>query len=256
MPILQQTQQLNVGFSQASNLLIKDLGAEVIIKCENRTSDLVRSYNWIRDALIELSSNPELRGEFDALEDVGPVFLLTPQVQEYNFTNNLVNPGDTNLAGLDILLWQDPGTNVQRHKLRQTHYQHADKFILPVPSTPQMWYRFSDNIGFVPIPDKSYQVQARLYKMHPINDLSLGDTPVLLPREWYEVLMLAALERGWIELEEYEKAQSIHQLIFGDPRDQSRPGMIAYMKHRRQRESWRQEQPLRVVTGTYSYRGR
>jgi hypothetical protein len=257
MPVLTQTVPQSQGFVQAAFLTIGDLANEVIIKCENRASDLARSYNWVRDALIEISSNPELRGEFDALEDVGPAFVLTPDLQEYNFTSNLVNVGDTNLAGLDVLIWRDPPTNKRRRKLRQTHYQHADSIELSSSMEPQFWYRFSDNIGFVPVPNKAFQVQARIYKFHPINDLDLKATGILLPREWYEFITLAALERGWIELEEYEKATSLHQLLYGDPKNPSQGGLFKSIKHRRQLESWRQEQPLTpVVSSGYGYRGR
>lgn len=252
MPILQPLDSTLLG-----GITIGELATiEVIPKCENRVSDVVRAYGWVRDALIELSSDPQHRGEFDELELAGPTFNLTPRKQEYSFSGNFVAPGDYALAGLDILLWNDPPTNVQRRKLRWTHYQHADMMVGGISfSLPQMWYRFGDNIGFVPIPDKAYQVQSRLYLMHNIL-ADLKSTVVQLPRDWYEIIVMSALERGWIELEEYEKSSAIHQLIYGDPARPNRPGMITNLKKRREREAWRHEGAMRPVVATYSQKGR
>src|SRR6267378_2505390 len=93
---------------------ISDLVNEVLLRTENRTSaaDSARAAVWLRDALIELTMDPELRNEFDEIEVLGPLFNLTggPQgvsVQEYSFSS-LLYPGDYNVSSLNIRLWTDP----------------------------------------------------------------------------------------------------------------------------------------------------
>src|SRR5271168_3733167 len=119
MPVLNPTSNVTV-FS------FSDLDTEVILKTENRTTDLARADVWLRDALLEITSDPDLRDEFDQLEEYGPRFNLTPQLQEYAEASNLIPSGDVNVATLDILIWQDPPTNIIRRSLEPSHYQKAD----------------------------------------------------------------------------------------------------------------------------------
>lgn len=234
-----------LGPGNTLQFTINDLVNEVILRVENRTSDTSRAAVWIRDSLIEISSNPDYRDDFDQLCEFGPTFNLTPGVQEYPETN-LVPSGDVNLATLDVLIWYDPPNNTVRKKLEVASFQETDRF-QPLNSLPTQWYRFSSNIGFNPVPDKGYQVQTRMLRFHPINDNVLTQTVILLPREWNHILVLAAAEHGFIELEEYDKAGKIHQLLYGDPNKPLEPGLIKKTKRRLERERWRGTQALRPV---------
>lgn len=232
-----------------------DLGAladEVILRTENRVTDINRAYVWVRDALLEISGNTDYKDEFDNLEVLGPPFVLTPGLQEYPFVN-LLQAGDYNLSTLDIMIWVDPPNNIKRKKLNPTHYQDADKY-LQSASLPSDWYRFGDNVGFNPMPAKAYQVQARILKRHPLNDDSLKTTSILLPREWNEVIIWAAVIRGFMELLEYEKAGAVRSLLYGDPKYPGKQGIIEAVKKRRKREQFRQTVGLRPRVSFYGAR--
>jgi hypothetical protein len=228
----------------ATSFIIQNLEQEVLLKAENKTTDAARADAWLKDALLELTSNPSFRNEFDQLEEYGNLFNLTSQVQEYPETA-LVPLTHYNTATLDILIWQDPPTNSIRRKLGFSHYQKADNF-QPTFSLPTEWYRFAQNIGFTPVPDKPYQVQTRMLRQHPINPV-LNQTTILIPNDWNEILVLAAVERGFIEYLEYEKAGAIHKLLHGDPKHPERPGLLEGRKKRREMEAWRTEGALRPV---------
>lgn len=228
---------------------------EVLIRTENRITDTSRADIWLRDALLEMTSDPKLRDEFDELEVIGPVVNLTggPQgtsVQEYPFSLFLP-PGVYNTATLSVLLWSDPPQNTNRIAVFATNYQDADQ-ITPFPGQPFKWYRYGDNIGFVPTPDKNYQVQARIYKQHPINDAALSTTVVLIADDWREVLILAAVIRGFIELMEFEKAAKLKILLYGDPDKPDEPGLMYKRKKRRDKEMWRKQQGLSPRVRRYS----
>jgi hypothetical protein len=224
---------------------IGDLDSEVLIRTENKTSDLSRADIWLRDALLEITSDPDFRNEFDQLEIYGVQYALVPQQQEY-LESLLIPTGDVNMATLDILIWQDPPTNSIRRKLMQSHYQKADNF-QPTFSLPTEWYRFGNTIGFTPVPDKAYQVQTRMLMMHPINDNDLPLTSILIPRDWNEVLIWAAVQRGFAEYLEYEKAASIYKMLHGDPKYPNRLGLLESRKKRREQEAHRTEEALRPV---------
>lgn len=246
MPILTPT---GVSFA------ISDLASEVIIKCENRTTDLNRAYKWLVDAILEITSNPDYRDEFCELEMLGPVFTLTGSttaslsVQEYD-ESNIIPTGEINNATLDILIWRDPPFNTVRQKLNPSHYQETDKSVVTL-APPTSWYRFGGQIGFYPSPDQDYQVQARVLRQHPIVDAAVQTTVILTPRDWNEILIQAAVEKGFIELGEYEKANAIHQLLYGDPKYPTKPGMINGRKKKRGREAYRTSQGLRPIVGSY-----
>lgn len=224
---------------------ISDLVPEVLYRCENRTNDTTRAAIWLRDALLEISGSPDYRDDFPELEELGPTFSLTINQQEYAET--LMAPtGDIVSVVDDILIWVDYPTNTVRRKLDWAHYQKTDRFT-PIYSLPTEWYRHSTNIGFNPVPNLPYQVQWRMVKMHPIEDNNLPQTVILLPRDWNEVLIWNAVYRGFSELMEYEKAAKVYQLLHGDPKDQSQPGLLFSVKRKRRKEAWRMEGRLTMT---------
>lgn len=225
---------------------IGDLVPEVILRTENHTTDANRAAIWIRDSLIEISSNPDFRDDFDQLQVFGTPGNLTVGVQEYDETKLWIPLGDTNLATLDFLIWLDYPTNTIRKKLEYMSFQESDRF-QPLNSLPTQWYRFNKFIGFNPVPDKPYQVQPRILRFHPINDNVLTMTIILLPREWNHILVLAAVEHGFIEYNEYEKANAVHMLLYGDPDRPKDPGLIKKAKRRNERERWRSSAQLRPI---------
>jgi hypothetical protein len=154
-----------------------------------------------------------------------------------------------NSATLDIILWTDFPTNSKWIKLEYNHYQNTDSVY--TNSLPSSWFRFGRSIGFNPTPDKDYQVQARCLQYHPINDADLAATQILLNREWNEILKYMAAMRGWIDLEEFEKAGAIKQLIYGDPKDVNNPGLIKSRKPVRMREAHRTSGRIRMKVGRY-----
>jgi hypothetical protein len=249
MPILSSTGIVQFFFS--------DLEQEVLKRVENRTTDTARADVWLRDALLDITMDPVLRDEFDELEELGPLFNLTGAltvqagaIQEYPFSS-IVPQGDYNVSTLDIVLWTDFPKNTTQFRLETTSYQEGD-MVTRFTGQPVKWYRFADTFGMVPVPDKNYQIQARLYKQHPINDNVLGQTQILISRNWNEVLVWAAAERGFMELLQFEKAAAIHQLLYGDPDQPKKPGLLYGKKKRRMKENFRTQVALRPIVRGYS----
>jgi hypothetical protein len=236
---------------------IGDLVPEVLIRVENRTTDTNRAAIWLRDSILEIASDPDYRDDFLELEVWGPIFNLTggnsisTAVQEYP-ESSIVPVGDVNNATLDILIWLDFPPANNRRKLDVSHYQKTDKF-QQVYSIPTEWYHFGSYIGFNPVPNLNYQIQARICRQHPFNDVTLSASQILLPRDWNEVLIWAAVQRGFMELMEYEKGSAVHTLLYGDPKNAGEPGLIYHMKRKRRKEQYRQEQRLTLVRRPYMW---
>lgn len=232
---------------------IGDLSSEVIIKLENRTTDLQRAYQWIAESLLELTSSAKLREEFDQLESSGPKYLLSPTQREYAFSN-FINFPDYNDGTLNMRIWTDPPANTNYLRLNDTTYQLVDTYSNN-PGRPTAWYRFNDLVGFDLVPDMAYQVQMRYQRQYPII-YPLQNTQVLLPNDWLDIVVLLAVYRGFIELNEYEKGAETYKILHGDPEKPGDPGLIYKRRKRFQREAWRKEQSLRPWVGRYSYRTR
>lgn len=236
---------------------IQNLEQEVVLKLENRQSETANIDRYLRDTIIEIAGNPDYRDSFPDLEIYGATTNLTGgavgiAVQEYPEAQFITLASDYNIKTLDFMLWIDYPTNQNRKQLNPTHYQETDKFS-SYPSLPTEWYRFGNTIGFNPLPNKNYQVQARIMRRHPITDYfnaagQLNTTVVLLPAEWYEVLEWAAAMRGFAELLQFEKVAELRTMLWGDPQHPNdNPGLIASVKTKRRAEAWMQQQPLRPV---------
>lgn len=232
---------------------IADAGQDVILKLENRTTDLSRAYCWFAEAILELTSSSELREEFDQLEVLGPTFQLIPGTREYPFSY-LVDTMDYNDGTLDLRIWTDFPTNNVVLRLRFASYQEIDNYYNN-PGQPTAWYRFSDIVGFDMIPNNPYTVQMRYQRQYPFT-APIEQTPWILPMDWYDVAVLIAVQRGFIELNEYEKSDAVYKILHGDPTKPGKVGLINRRKKRFQREAWRSEASLRPWVGRYSVRTR
>jgi len=250
MPILSSTTSTNTEVTFA------DLEPEIIRKLENDTSAASDIDRWLRDSLIEIAGNPDYRDSFPELEEFGPLYNLTGgpvgvTVQEYP-EGDFIPDGDFLIKTLDFMIWIDYPTNSKRRQLDPTQFQDTDKY-QSYPSLPVQWYRFGLNIGFQPPPDQNYQVQARIMRRHPITDYFntegiLNTTVILLPAEWYEVLEWAAAMRGYMEKLNYQRANEIKLMLWGDPaHPNDNPGLIASIKTKRRSEAWLVQQPLRPI---------
>ena len=248
-------------------VILADLEAEVVQKLENRTTNTANIDRYLRDALIELTSNPDLRDSFPDLEVRGPVFNLQGgdimfSVQEYA-ESHFVWPMDFNVKFLNFVIWIDFPVNTRSQKLNPGVYQESDEF-KQGPSLPVDWYRFGHLVGFDPTPNRNYLVQGTYQRRHPITDWFntqglLNTTIVLMSEEWYEVLEWLAAMRGFAELLNYPRAEEVYNMCWGrpDPHNSGErlPGLVTNVKSIRRAEAWLQQQPLRPVMRAVGWGG-
>ena len=246
-----------------SQLTIADYAAIVCKKLENRTSSLNEAIEWVANTLVELTGDSDLRDDFDELEAWGDPLTLIQGQQEYPLSSFL-NPNLIyNQATLSVMMWIDPPSNTKRVKLHPSHYQDADRMTTSTLaagswSQPSDWYRFADAIGFNPIPNLPFRVQARCLMLYPINEGTpevVGTTPILLSRQWREVVIQSALMRGFMDLQQFDKAAVLHTLLYGDPKHPQDKGLIARVPTRRKKELYRESVGLRPIVRSYGFGG-
>jgi hypothetical protein len=76
-----------------------------------------------------------------------------------------------------------------------------------------------------PVPDQAYPFVWDYWQL-PQLAAPVEGTQVLTPLDWDEIIMLMATLRGHIGLLERDKAAELRTLLYGDPTDQSNPGLI------------------------------
>lgn len=233
--------------------LISDISTLVLLKVENRTAsgDVTNSYDWIKKALIDLCTNRQFRDDLTELEVIGPTFNLTAGTQEYAETL-FVNTagGDLNMATLDVKLWTDVPAGSNFIVMEPSSYQWTDRGGAN-QGRPTKCYRYGSNIGFFATPDATYQVQARCLRYHSFSN-PIQNTPLLIPVELEEILIWAAVKRGWAELEAFDKVMNVDRLLHGDPKHPDRTGLIESYKTKSSREDHRVSFSIRPTIRRYT----
>lgn len=210
---------------------------------ENNPNPEMRPSAWIRDSLREITeSQPfeELRQPNPPLVTIGPGLGMGGSSYKYK-VSVFLNPGD------DVTLMEDPviflnstRTGAAVTALNTVAYPMdylTPKAIAPLLNIPGgipfKYTRFGDQFWFGTQPGQNFVVYLPYQLRHPFNDDDLSSSPVYLPNSWFDILSLAAAERGAIKLRWNDQATYLHQVLYGDPASQmkdgtlARPGLIA-----------------------------
>jgi hypothetical protein len=130
----------------------------------------------------------------------------------------------TNLSGI-VSIRITYGTN-QYRRLKRSHVRKFDSFSSVANNRPVSYARWGNSIELFPPPNSgSYTYRIRHW-MKPTIATDVEDTVLCYPDEWFELHKFETLFRGYIHIEEPEKAMMLVQ-----------PAMLP-----------RQPSPKRVVT--------
>jgi len=175
---------------------VNQMQQELVWRLGNRTDLGSRSLVWLNDAYFELLLSPrftyfELDRQF--------AFATVPQQRVYDII--------TMVPTLWIIL--DLRNETMQQKIARYHWSEFDRkwrvFAIPV-----RYARFARTIEFDPTPDKAYDITMR-YRLRP-PELIQGANH-LLTREWDEVIITMAVQKGWEALEQWEKSTAQKQIV-------------------------------------------
>jgi hypothetical protein len=209
---------------------------------ENAANPEMRPSAWLRDALREITeSNPfeELRQPNPPNVTIGPGLGVGGSSYKYK-VSAFVNSGD------DLTLMEDPviflngtltGPAVNTNTVAYPMDYLTPKAIAPLLNIPGgiplKYTRFGDQFWLGTQPGQNFVVYLPYQLRHPFNDENLLVSPVYLPNSWFDILSMAAAERGAIKLRWNDQADFLHKTLYGDPASQmkdgtlARPGLIA-----------------------------
>lgn len=170
--------------------------AELTWRIGNRTDISARTLVWLNDAYFELLLSPRFT-YFETDRSFG--FSTLPQERTYNIVTMIP----------DLWFILDLRNETMQQKIDRFHWSEFDRK-WRVFSIPVRYARFGPQIEFDPTPDKAYDITVR-YRLRPPELVSGGNH--LLPREWDEVIITMAVQKGWEALEQWEKATAQKQIV-------------------------------------------
>lgn len=259
-------------------LTINDLINKVKANLQNRsdvseaaTNPEMRPSAWIRDALREITSTPDL--PFEELRVNGPLVTIGPGLgykgSNYAYPVSMfLNSGD------DMVFSEDPviffngqqatsaglaitTSNVVGYSMDYLTPKAIQPLLFIPGGVPFKYTRYGAQFWFGTQPGQPYNVYLPYQIRHPFNN-DLVTTQIRLPLDWMDILAYAAAERGAVNLRWNDQATYLHNLLYGDPKSMipgtgqmGRPGLIAAKITQMERD--RRISTIQIMPGANRY---
>ena len=197
----------------------------------------LRPSAWIRDTLRELTANypfPELQKNGPSVT-IGPGLGWNSSSYMYQVSKFLA-PGDDVTITEDPVIFLTPGqaasagiattTSTVAYGMQYMTPKAIQPLLFIAGGVPFRYTRFADMFWFGPAPGQNYSAYLPYQVRHPFTS-DLPQSPVKIPADWFDVMCVGAAERGAITLRWNEQSMLLHNILYGDPENPERPGLIA-----------------------------
>jgi len=202
--------------------------------------------NWIANAYQSLGSSLP----FETLEDTATPVTVAG-------TDNYPYPSTA--RGIKSIVIGIPAANPQSFPpLIKKNMALLDRYG-PQPGTPSLWAPFGGNYFLRQVPNDSYSLTIRFWIRPQIQRLTGTQnadpaTTLFVPDDWIEILDYSSQLRGYMDLQEFDKAQVIRVLLYGDPANTKKePGLIKANLRRIQAEHENNQYGLRPRIRRYAH---
>jgi hypothetical protein len=203
-------------------MLLGDSVTIVQLNLGNRQDLVSRISGWLARAYIDLCMNYPFEELEFPIDDV-----FQQGVGTYPYPDSSAPNSSTVRAIKTISMTVGQGNQqpVKRRDIKIIRRYNTSSQQGP----PAIYGPFNRQIYVRPIPDQSYPFTWDTWILPQVDQTSastINATPFILPTDWQEILEYMATLRGHISLLERDKAQELHMLLYGDPMNQSQPGLI------------------------------
>jgi hypothetical protein len=175
---------------------VNQLQAELTWRLGNRTDIAARTLTWLNDAYFELLLSP--RFSYFELDRIF-AFATVPLQRSYNVVAMVP----------DLWFILDLRNETMQNKLARYHWSEFDRK-WRVYAIPVRYTRYGPNVEMDPTPDKVYDITMR-YRLRPAELVAGGAS--MLTREWDEIIITMAVQKGWEALEQWDKATAQKQIV-------------------------------------------
>lgn len=169
---------------------------EMTWRLGNRSDITPRTLTWLNDAYFEL--------------------LLTPRFTYFQLDKRVTWVALKGIRNYTLSTWVpdlwfilDVRNEFYQQKLYRKDPSEFDRTWW-IDGMPLRYTRFQDRLEIDPTPDVDYDMSMR-YRVRPAELVNGGEH--LLTREWDEVLITMAVQKGWEALEQWDKATAQKQIV-------------------------------------------
>lgn len=201
---------------------------------------------WIANAYRELGNTIP----FETLEIVTNAVCLTG-------IDTVDYPPDAR-AIMALSLGVPVGTPTSFRPLYKKNVAIIDRYAPTPTGVPSIWAPWAKQMILRQVPNDNYPLTIRYWQLVTLDPSAttavINATPILLPDSWLEILDYAAQMRGYIDLQEADRANAIHVLLYGDPNPRKKqPGLIKQQLTRIQAEFSNANYNMRPRLTRYSF---
>src|SRR5207344_1899147 len=118
-------------------------------------------------------------------------------------------------------------------------------------SVPAIWAPFGSMYYLRGVPNGAYPIVIDFWKWPEIM-ATVDETVVDLPPDWIEIVSYEAQMRGYVDLQEADKAANIRAILYGNPMKPGMPGLIKQRLTRIQAEYQDANYGMRPRTTRYT----
>ena len=107
----------------------------------------------------------------------------------------------------------------------------TDRYAPTPTGVPSIWAPWAQQMILRQVPNDNYPLIIRYWQLVTLDPSAptavINATPIKLPDDWLEIVDYGAQMRGYIDLQEADRANAIHVLLYGDPGNRKKnPGLI------------------------------
>lgn len=224
--------------------IIGDSVATVQLNLGNRSDLASRISQWLAYAYIDLG----MSYPFEELEDsVDDFFLPNIDVYDYPVTARAIKT-------ISLTLAQNSQQPVKRKDIKVVRRYNTTSQTGP----PAIYGTRAKQILVRPVPNQQIPFIWDVWNLPAVDQTDTGTinaSTVLLPLDWIEIMQYMATLRGHIALLERDKAAEIHTLLYGDPTDNTQPGLIKTKLLIHSAESYDSDFAIRPKNRAYGHVG-
>jgi hypothetical protein len=207
----------------------------------NRSDITARISRWIASGYRDIATTIP----FETLEQTDNTFLV-PNVDTYDYLQGA-------RAVKSITLGFPAGVPQSWRPLRKRNVKILDRYNTSTPGTPSIWAPFNQQYIIRNVPDNAYQLIVRYWMSVQIDPNDINNTVIQVPDDWVEIVTYQAAMRGFMALLEPDKAAAIRTLLYGNPKQPDKPGLLKQRLTRIQAESMDADYGLRPKLNRYTF---
>lgn len=214
---------------------IGDLVPVVTSLLGNRTDLATKAAQWIKFGYYDLATTLP----FETLEDT-ETNQTTYGIDSYDYPETA-----RAIKSLSLSVQNAP------RQLNKKNIQVIDQYQTQNPAVPAIWAPFGSQYVLRPVPNGTYPMIVRFW-VTPQFAAVITDTVIMVPPDWIEIVSYEAQMRGYLDLQEPDKAANIRLILYGNPMKPGMPGLIKQRLTRIQAESSNANYGMRPRTTRYT----